>query len=69
MLIFTDGIPEIKLQNSNHYFGLRRFSRLFESTRAMPVDVAANSMISNVDELHGGQKQEDDWTLVIIEWG
>ena len=68
ILMYTDGIPEIALPNGTA-FGMRRFAQLFERTREQPLRDAAGAILGHADQCLAGQRQADDWTFAMIEWG
>jgi ligand-binding sensor domain-containing protein/serine phosphatase RsbU (regulator of sigma subunit) len=68
ILIYTDGIPEIALPNGG-VFGMRRFAQLFERTREHALKDATTAILVHADQASGGQRQADDWTFTMIEWG
>jgi ligand-binding sensor domain-containing protein/serine phosphatase RsbU (regulator of sigma subunit) len=68
LLIFTDGIPEIPI-SEDRLLGMRRFSKMYEQTREFGLEEALSTIVSAADRLRGGQVQDDDWTLVVVEWG
>jgi sigma-B regulation protein RsbU (phosphoserine phosphatase) len=68
ILIYTDGIPEIALANGG-VFGMRRFAQLFERTHGQTLRDAAAAIVLHADQSNGGQRQADDWTFAMIEWG
>jgi serine phosphatase RsbU (regulator of sigma subunit) len=65
-VIFTDGIPEIEVKDGKQ-LGLRRFSKIFQNTREMPLSRAAAAILEEADGIRGNAAQEDDWTLVLLE--
>lgn len=68
LLIYTDGIPEISLANGA-VFGMRRFAQLYERTREQDLRGAAATILLHADQSLGGQRQADDWTFTMLEWG
>jgi ligand-binding sensor domain-containing protein/serine phosphatase RsbU (regulator of sigma subunit) len=67
ILLFTDGLPEIKLP-SGRLMGMNRLSKLYKQTMGMKLDDAAAFMVAESDKARGAGIQEDDWTFVIVEW-
>lgn len=67
ILMYTDGIPEIEMPNGA-VFGMRRFSQLYEHTRAQDIRSAAATILLHADQSLGGKPQLDDWTFTILEW-
>ncbi|MBA3397294.1 MAG: SpoIIE family protein phosphatase [Deltaproteobacteria bacterium] len=67
MMLFTDGMPEIELADGK-LLGMRRFARLCEATGSKPLDDAVSTLVTQMDQFRGAQKQDDDWTLVLLEW-
>ncbi len=68
LLVFTDGVPEIPISDGR-LLGMRRFSRMFEQTRELGLEEGMATIVSAADRLRGDNPQDDDWTLVAIEWG
>ncbi|HEY5936818.1 MAG TPA: SpoIIE family protein phosphatase, partial [Kofleriaceae bacterium] len=68
LLLYTDGIPEILLPNGN-VMGMRRFAQQYEMTRGQRLRDAAASILQHADQTRGNQRQTDDWTFAILEWG
>ena len=67
LLLYTDGIPEVPLEN-DRLLGIRRFARMFEQTKEQRLEDAARTIVDSADRLRGERTQDDDWTLVFIEW-
>ncbi len=68
MLLYTDGIPEITLQNGN-VLGMRRFAQMFERTKSQTLKQAASSIVEQADATQPNRAQQaDDWTFTIVEW-
>lgn len=68
LLLYTDGIPEITI-SEGRLLGMRRFAKLFADTPEMGAQQAIAHIVNEADRLRGNTPQDDDWTLVIIEWG
>lgn len=68
LLLYTDGIPEIPI-SEDRLLGMRRFAKLFADTPHLGAQQAIAHMVTEADRLRGARAQDDDWTLVIIEWG
>lgn len=68
LLMYTDGIPEIALPTGGS-FGMRRFAQIFERTRELPLKDATTAILVHAEQSTGGQRQDDDWTFSMIEWG
>lgn len=64
LLLYSDGIPEIELDNGNT-LGMRRFAQLYESTRQQDLRSAANALINHANQIQHGP-QADDWTFTMI---
>jgi two-component system sensor histidine kinase ChiS len=66
-MLLTDGIPEIELDNGRR-LGLRRLTKIYEETAAMPLSEAAAHVLAAAESANHKREQEDDWTFVIAEW-
>jgi serine phosphatase RsbU (regulator of sigma subunit) len=66
LMLYSDGILESTLPNGRQ-IGLRRFARMFESTRSVGLGQAAQQIVGEADALHAGIVQEDDWTFALLE--
>ena len=66
LLVFTDGIPEIQTSNGRQ-LGMRRFSRLCQSTKELSLEGAAQAILQEAIDTLGPSQQLDDWTFVLIE--
>ena len=67
LLLYSDGIPEISL-DENRLLGMRRWGRMFEETRPLDIPAASAAMVAEAEVANGTQPQEDDWTFVIIDF-
>jgi ligand-binding sensor domain-containing protein len=67
LMVLTDGIPEVALANSN-LLGPRGVANLYMETRNQKLDEALQQLISKVEGLQVGG-QDDDWTVVMMQWG
>jgi serine phosphatase RsbU (regulator of sigma subunit) len=67
MLILTDGIPEVALANAQ-LLGPRGVANFYMQTRTEELDAALQLLISKVEEVQTGA-QDDDWTVVMVQWG
>ena len=47
--------------------GMRRFSRIYASTREDSIQGAVRSIVKQADAVLSGV-QDDDWTFVLLEW-
>ncbi len=65
--IFTDGIFEIETAG-NTQLGLSRLAKVLAKTRKEDVDKASTATIKNINELCITSVQEDDITLVLIDY-
>jgi ligand-binding sensor domain-containing protein/serine phosphatase RsbU (regulator of sigma subunit) len=71
IMIYTDGIPEQPVPpevRKQGHFGTNNLIKLFEKTRPMKLDQAVAAIATAAETARGPNKQEDDWTFVIIEW-
>lgn len=67
LLIFTDGIPELVLDNGR-MLGMRGMFRMFRESRDMPIDAAINYIADKADQVRKDRIQDDDWTFVMVQW-
>lgn len=67
LVVYTDGIPELPMPNGR-LLGMRRFSKLLEEARDLPLDHAAGHVVGVADALRENRPQDDDWTFAIIQW-
>ena len=68
LVLYTDGIPECVLPNGRQ-LGLRRFVNSLKTTVSMPLPAAVQQLIQVTDDVRAKEPQDDDWTLVMLEWG
>jgi ligand-binding sensor domain-containing protein/serine phosphatase RsbU (regulator of sigma subunit) len=66
-MLLTDGIPEIEQANGRR-LGLRRVTKIYEETAAMPLSEAAAYLLKAAETANHKREQEDDWTFVIAEF-
>lgn len=67
LMLYTDGMPEIEVEDGK-LLGMRRFARYCEATGTKSLDDAVHTLVMQIDRLRGAAKQDDDWTLVMLEW-
>jgi serine phosphatase RsbU (regulator of sigma subunit) len=67
LLILTDGIPEVALANQQ-ILGPRGVSNFYIQTREHELETALQQLISKVEEVNSSI-QDDDWTVVLVQWG
>ncbi|MDF3821107.1 SpoIIE family protein phosphatase [Leptospira sp. 96542] len=67
ILLFTDGILEQKNQNREE-FGMDRMISVIERFQTKEAERVLNEMIINLYEFQGNEEQEDDQTMILIEW-
>jgi serine phosphatase RsbU (regulator of sigma subunit) len=67
LLVLTDGIPEVSMANAQ-LLGPRGVANFYMQTREEEVDVALQHLITKVEEVQAGA-QDDDWTVVLVQWG
>lgn len=68
MMLYTDGLTEIVIRRGR-LLGMRRLAQIFEGTRGMPLDHAAQTIIQQLETAAEGNPQHDDWTFTLIDWG
>jgi sigma-B regulation protein RsbU (phosphoserine phosphatase) len=66
LLLYTDGLIEAGNRNGD-YFGLDRLAATLARGSALPSEAAADDIVRTVDAW-SGQPQEDDSTIVLIDW-
>jgi serine phosphatase RsbU (regulator of sigma subunit) len=69
VMLLTDGIPELTQAANGQPLGIRRVAKLYQQTAGMPVVAAAEYLFSFAREAIQDKNQDDDWTLVLAEWG
>jgi serine phosphatase RsbU (regulator of sigma subunit) len=67
LLILTDGIPEVSLANEQ-LLGPRGVANFYQQTREQELESALSQLISKVEEVQA-TSQDDDWTVVLVQWG
>jgi ligand-binding sensor domain-containing protein len=67
LLMLTDGIVELELGNGRQ-LGMRRLKNLLQDTRPHSARDAAASIIGACDRMCGRESQQDDWTMVVVDW-
>ena len=66
LLLYTDGMIEAG-NGHGDYFGLDRLTATLVHGSALPLEAAADDIVRTVDAW-SGQPQEDDSTIVLIDW-
>jgi hypothetical protein len=67
LLILTDGVPEVALANQQ-ILGPRGVSNFYMQTRELEIKTALEQLIAKVEEV-SASVQDDDWTVVMVQWG
>jgi hypothetical protein len=67
LLILTDGIPEVSLANEQ-LLGPRGVANFYQQTREQELETALSQLIKKVEEVQA-TSQDDDWTVVLVQWG
>jgi serine phosphatase RsbU (regulator of sigma subunit) len=67
LLILTDGLPEVALANSQ-ILGPRGVANFYVQTRELELETALQQLVGKVEEVNSSI-QDDDWTVVIVQWG
>ena len=66
LLITTDGIVETTVGNGRQ-LGFRRFVNVMKDVRGVPLPLAVNKIVQDVDLARGNNPQEDDFTFCLLE--
>jgi sigma-B regulation protein RsbU (phosphoserine phosphatase) len=66
LLLYTDGLIEAG-NSDGDYFGLDRLTAALARGAALPLETAADDIVRTIDAW-SGQPQEDDSTIVLIDW-
>jgi len=66
LILTTDGVVEAYLANGRQ-LGFRRFVRLINDTRSLPIQQATEQIVREIDRARGNQTQQDDFTFCIVE--
>ncbi len=66
LLVFTDGVSELKLP-SGRQLGLKRIQKLLAESRRLPVKAACESFHAQIEALRGSVPLEDDVTVVFVD--
>ena len=67
LLILTDGISEVPLANQQ-LLGPRGVGNFFTQTRDQEIETALAALVRKVEDVNASA-QDDDWTVVMIQWG
>lgn len=67
LLILTDGVPEVALANQQ-ILGPRGVADFYMKTRELELKTALEQLIAKVEEV-STSAQDDDWTVVLVQWG
>jgi ligand-binding sensor domain-containing protein/serine phosphatase RsbU (regulator of sigma subunit) len=67
LMILTDGVPEVALANEQ-ILGPRGVANFYMQTREYELDSALADLIRRVEEVNSSM-QDDDWTVVMVQWG
>ncbi len=67
IMILTDGIPEVAMANSQ-LLGPRGVSNFYMQTREQDIPSALQALVKKVEAVQFGP-QDDDWTVVMLQWG
>ena len=67
LMILTDGMVEVALANGN-ILGPRGIADVFSQTRGDELATALQQLVAKVEEV-SSTAQDDDWTVVIVQWG
>ncbi|MEZ4871215.1 MAG: SpoIIE family protein phosphatase [Bdellovibrionales bacterium] len=68
MYLVTDGILETEKHDTKKELGLKKFVRMVKKNTQRPVDDFISTIVSEVDEYRGEFDQDDDYTLVGVEF-
>jgi sigma-B regulation protein RsbU (phosphoserine phosphatase) len=67
LMVLTDGVPEVALANQQ-ILGPRGVANFYMQSREYELDAALADLIRKVEEVNANV-QDDDWTVVMVQWG
>jgi ligand-binding sensor domain-containing protein len=67
LVILTDGIPEVALANQQ-LLGPRGVANFCMQTRELGLEIALQQLVAKVEAVNASV-QDDDWTVVMVQWG